>query len=235
MEEDFWSHLDDLRKRILFSLIFFFVGSSLIYPFSEHIIRYFVSYVGRTYFFAPQEALFIRIKLSLMGGFVVSLPFIVHQMYLFIVPALTSSERRYASPLLIALIIFFYGGVAVAFYIFLPYILKMLLSFQMDVLSPLISISRFLGFMLWILGGFGFAFEMPVFFFLLTKLGVLSPSLLYRKWRISVVAILLFASIITPTLDMVTMLIASVPLFFLYFISIGSSYLAMIGRKKQAV
>jgi len=179
--------------------------------------------------------LFIRVKISLMAGFVAAIPLILHQGYLFVAPALTRNERRYTAPLLVSLVIFFYGGVAVAYFVFLPYILKMLLSFQMDVMSPLISVSRYFSFLLWILGGFGISFEMPVFFFLLTKLGILTPALLIRKWRIALVSIFVAAAVITPTIDIVTMLIASLPLFFLYFISIFASYLAGVGKKREHI
>jgi len=229
MEESFWDHLEDLRKRLIYSLAFFLIGSGIVYPLSGRLILSLSKYVGNTYFFAPQEALFIRIKVSFMVGFAAVLPLIIHQLYIFISPALTRSERKYTAPLLFALLIFFYGGVAVALYIFLPYMLNVLLGFQMETMKPLISISKYIGFLLWVLGGFGIAFEMPVFFFLFTKLGILSPAILVKKWRVAFISILIFAALITPTLDMVTMLIASLPLFFLYFISIGASALARIG------
>ncbi|MBA7621451.1 Sec-independent protein translocase protein TatC [subsurface metagenome] len=230
MEESFWEHIEDLRKRLIYSLLFFSIGSGAIYPISGKIIQTLSIPVGKTYFFAPQEALFIRIKVSMMFGFVLALPFIIHQLYIFIAPALTRVEKKYIAPLLIAVIAFFYGGVAVAYLIFLPYILKMLLSFQMETMIPLISISKYIGFLMWLLAGFGIAFLMPVFSFLFSKLDILSPSILIKSWRVSIVTILIFAAIITPTIDLVTMMIASIPLFFLYFVSIGASFLARIGR-----
>lgn len=230
MEEDFWSHLEDLRKRVIISLCFFIVATGVVYPFSAQTIKLFTDFVGRTYFFAPQEALFIRIKVSFMAGLVFSLPLLLHQLYLFVVPALTKDERSFAGPLLVALVFFFYGGVVAGYYIFLPYILKMLLSFQTDFMVPLLSTSRYFSFILWILAGFGLSFEMPVVFFLLSKLGVISPGLLARNWKFAIVFILIFAAVITPTIDIVTMLITTVPLFFLYFISIGVSFFAV--RKK---
>lgn len=227
MEEDFWSHLEDLRKRVIISLTFFIIFTGIIYPFSSQIIKLFTDFVGKTYFFAPQEALFIRIKVSFMAGLVFSLPLLLHQLYLFVVPALTKDERKFASPLLVSLIVFFYGGVVLGYYIFLPYILKMLLSFQTDFMVPLISTSKYFSFILWILAGFGLSFEMPVVFFLLSKLGVISPGLLARNWKFAIVFILIFAAVITPTIDIVTMLITTVPLFFLYFVSIGVCFFAV--------
>jgi sec-independent protein translocase protein TatC len=231
MEEDFWSHLEDLRKKVIICICFFVISTGIVYPFSAQIIRLSTDYVGKTYFFAPQEALFIRIKVSFMVGLVLSLPLMLHQLYLFVIPALTDDERRFTSPFLISLIVFFYGGVVVAYYIFLPYILKMLLSFQTDFMTPLISVSRYFSFILWILAGFGLSFEMPVAFFLLSKLGVISPGSLIKNWRFAIIFILIFAAIITPTIDIVTMLITTAPLFFLYFISIGISFFAVRGKK----
>jgi sec-independent protein translocase protein TatC len=231
MEEDFWGHLEDLRKKVIVCICFFVVSTGIVYPFSSDIIKLFTLYVEKTYFFAPQEALFIRIKVSFMVGLIFSLPLMLHQLYLFVIPALTDDERRFTSPFLISLVIFFYGGVVIAYYIFLPYILKMLLSFQTDFMTPLISVSRYFSFILWILAGFGLSFEMPAVFFLLSKLGVISPASLIRNWRFAIMFILIFAAIITPTIDIVTMLITTAPLFFLYFISIGVSFFA-IRRKK---
>jgi sec-independent protein translocase protein TatC len=230
MEEDFWVHLEELRKRVIISLCFFLILSGIFYPFSNKIIKLFTDFVGKTYFFAPQEALFIRIKISVMAGVVASLPLILHQFYLFVVPALTKEERKFAAPLLIFLVIFFYGGVILGYFIFLPYILKMLLSFQTDFMMPLLSVSRYFSFVLWILAGFGISFEMPVFFFVLSKLGVISPLTLLRNWRFAIIFILIFAAVITPTIDIVTMLITTFPLFFLYFVSIAVSFFAV--RKK---
>jgi sec-independent protein translocase protein TatC len=231
MEEDFWSHLEDLRKRVIISLFFFIVFTGIVYPFSGSVIKLFTDFVGKTYFFAPQEALFIRIKVSFMAGLVLSIPLLLHQLYIFVVPALTDDERRFAGPLLVALVIFFYGGVVLGYYIFLPYILKMLLSFQTEFMVPLISTSRYFSFTLWILAGFGLSFEMPVGFFLLSKLGLISPGLLARNWRFAIVFILTFAAVITPTIDIVTMLVTTVPLFFLYFISIGVCFFAVRKNK----
>ncbi len=227
MEEDFWSHLEDLRKRVIISLFFFLVATGVLYPFSGKIIRLFTDFVEKTYFFAPQEALFIRIKVSFMAGLVFSLPFLLHQLYLFVVPALTNEERKFTTPFLISLVVFFYGGVITGYYIFLPYILKMLMSFQTDFVLPLISVSRYFSFILWILAGFGLSFEMPVVFFLLSKLGVVSPGLLATNWRFAIIFILIFSAVITPTIDIITMMVTTVPLFFLYFVSIGVCFFAV--------
>jgi sec-independent protein translocase protein TatC len=227
MDEDFWSHLEDLRKRVIISILFFLIATGILYPFSGKVIELFTDYVGKTYFFAPQEALFIRIKVSFMTGFVFSLPFLLHQLYLFVVPALTNEERKFTTPFLVFLVVFFYGGAITGYYVFLPYILKMLMSFQTDFMVPLISTSRYFSFILWILAGFGLSFEMPVVFFLLSKLGVVSPGLLARNWRFAIIFILIFAAVITPTIDLVTMFVTTVPLFFLYFVSIGVCYFAV--------
>jgi sec-independent protein translocase protein TatC len=234
MEEDFWCHLEDLRKRVIISLCFFLVSSAVFYPFSDKIIKLFTDFVGQTYFFAPQEALFIRIKIGIMAGLVAVLPLILHQLYLFVVPALTTEERKFAAPLLVFLVVFFYSGVLLGYFTFLPFILKMLMSFQTDFIIPLLSISRYFSFVIWILAGFGISFEMPVFFFILSKLGVVSPGTLLRNWRFAIIFILIFAAVITPTIDIVTMIITSFPLFFLYFISIGVSFFAVRGKHGKA-
>lgn len=234
MEEDFWSHLEDLRKRMLISLSFIIISGAIFYPFSDKIIKIFTDFVGKTYFFAPQEALFIKIKVSFMAGLVAVLPLILHQLYLFVVPALTDDERRFTAPFLVFLVVFFYGGVVLAYFLFLPYILEILLSFQTGFVLPLLSTSRYFSFVLWVLAGFGLSFEMPIFFFIFSKLGIISPGTLVKKWRFAIIFILIFAAVITPTIDIVTMFITTVPLFFLYFLSIGVSFFAVRGKNVQS-
>ena len=224
-ELSFWDHLEELRRRIIFSIVYFVIFSGALYPFTDKIIKYITSPIGKTYFFAPQEALFIRIKMAMVLGFFVAIPFILHQIWLFVSPALTKEEHRYSLTFLFAGGILFYGGAYIGYSIFTPFIIRVLMQFKTPYMEPIIGISKYFSLILWISGGMGVAFELPVITFILTKLGIVTPGFLLKQWRYMIVGILIFAAVITPTIDIVTMTIVSIPLFFLYFVSILTSFL----------
>lgn len=223
-EMSLWEHLEELRRRIIISLIYVFVFTGVLYPFTPKILIFLKEQVGKLYFFSPQEALFVRIKLSLMLGILVSLPFIMHQVWLFIVPALTQEERKYSRSFLISGFFLFFAGVYAGYSLFLPFITKTLLSFGGGILSPVIGVSNYLSFLIWVVAGMGIAFLMPLATFLLSKIGILKPRTMIEQWRFGIVGILLFSAIITPTIDIITMLVVSIPLFALYFLSILTAY-----------
>lgn len=224
---NFLDHLEELRRRILQVVAFIIISSILLYPLSNRIIDFFVLPIGKTYFFSPQEAILVRIKVSIFLSLFISFPYILIQAYLFVSPGLYHEERRYVRSFLLLFMFLFYLGVFVSF-LFLPYFIHVLLSFSTPSVSPMINISRYLTFLFWVSLGLGLGFEIPGVLLLLSKLGILSPRVLLRGWRFAVVLILIFSAIITPTVDIITQLLVSLPLFFLYLIGIIFSF---IGRR----
>ncbi len=224
----FWEHLEELRRRIIYSIVYILIFSSVLYYFSTNIIEYLTEPVGKTYFFSPTEAIFIRIKVAIASGILAALPFILHQIWLFLVPALEKGEKKYGFWILFFTVFLFYSGFGISIYIFLPYITRMLLSFGGDVMSPIMGITKYLGYVLWMSGGIALSFEMPVVVFFLTKLGILSARDLLSKWKYVLVIILFISAVITPTIDMITQVLVASPMFFLYLIS---TFVAFIFRK----
>ena len=225
---DFWEHLEELRRRVIYSIIYIILFSSVLYYFSNIIIEYLIEPVGKAYFFSPTEAIFIRIKVAIATGVLASLPFILHQIWLFLVPALEKEERKYGFWILFFTVLLFYLGFGVSVYIFLPYITRMLLSFGGDIMTPIMGITKYLGYVLWMSGGIALSFEMPVVVFFLAKLKILSARDLLRKWKYVVVLILFISAVITPTIDVITQILVSSPMFFLYLIS---TFVAFIFRR----
>jgi len=215
----FWEHLEELRKRIIYSIVYIVLFSSMLYYFSPVIIEYLTKPVGKTYFFSPPEAIFIRIKVAIATGILVALPFILHQIWLFLVPALEKKERKYGFWILFFTVILFYSGFGVSIWLFLPYITRVLISFGGDVMTPIMGITKYLGYVLWMSGGVALSFEMPVVVFFLTQLGILSARDLLSKWKYVLIIVLFISAVITPTIDIVTQILVASPMFFLYLIS----------------
>ena len=125
-------------------------------------------------------------------------------------------------------------GALFAYYAFLPFAVPFLLGFLGDVVTPQISIGRYMGQILMMLTVMGVVFEMPVVSYLLARLGILTSSFLARNWRIAVVLLLTLAAFITPTVDVVSLFIVSGPLLVLYWVSVLVARLAERQRPQEA-
>jgi len=125
-------------------------------------------------------------------------------------------------------------GALFAYYAFLPFAVPFLLGFLGDVVTPQISIGRYMGQILMMLTVMGVVFEMPVVSYLLARLGILTSSFLARNWRIAVVLLLTLAAVITPTVDVVSLFIVSGPLLVLYWVSVLVARLAERQRPQEA-
>jgi sec-independent protein translocase protein TatC len=125
--------------------------------------------------------------------------------------------------------VFFLGGMAFSYLMLLPTALPFLLSFMgiQTIPRPSSYINFVTGLMFWI----GVSFEFPLVIYVLTLMGVIQPNLLARNWRIAMVVIAVLAAAITPTVDPVNMALVMAPMILLYFLSIGMSHLALLGRK----
>jgi sec-independent protein translocase protein TatC len=212
-------HLEELRKKIIYCLVAVVALSITFYFFSDELIRVLSRPVGTLYFFTPTEAFIAKIKVSVAAGVAVSLPFIVYQVWGFVVPALTRKERSYALPLVFSSSLLFVGGLAFAYFIVLPVGIRFLLSFGSAELQALIGVTKYLGFILWMLLIFGFVFQLPVVVFFLDRIGVVSPQSLRSKRKHVIITIFIVSAILTPP-DVLTQFAMSLPIILLYEASI---------------
>jgi len=215
----FVGHLDELRSRILRSVIIIAFFSSVAYFFSEDIITQLSSHLDRLVFIAPQEALVTRIKVSLLAGLATSLPFVFFQLWRFISDAMTPPERRYALVFAPLSLLLFLLGAAFGYLLMLPVAMRFLLGFQSSFLVPMISAERYISFVAVLTFSFGLIFQLPAASIFLARLGLIDCATLRRKRRHAIVMIFIAAAIITPP-DVVTQCMLSVPLMLLYELSI---------------
>lgn len=238
MEEkrtSFIEHLEELRKRILYSIaaigIFTIAGFFFAKRFLNLIIQR--AAIGTTYFFAPTEAFVAQIKVALFLGIVASFPFTLYQSWSFIGPGLTSSERRISLSYIGTGMFLFAVGIIFGYYILIPYGLKFLLSFGSDTIQPLMNIGKYLNFFIWCLLGSGLLFQLPLLSFFLMRLGIVDVDTIRKHRPEAIVAVLVLCAVITPTGDFFTLLLLSVPLLLLFELSILAARLSKSRRSTE--
>jgi len=194
-------HLEELRSRIIVIALAigvagvagFFLADPIIVllrtPLPEDGAELIQTTVG--------EAFGVRIQLALMTGVALAMPVILYEIWAFVTPGLTRSERRMIWPLLLAAIVLFAAGLFLG-YLLIPVAINFLLDFSLPGVEPLLGLADYVGFVTTLLLAFGLALQFPVILYLLARLGILSYAFLSRRRRWVVMLIALFAIIITP-------------------------------------
>ena len=230
----FLEHLDELRRVIIYSTIAAVAAAGLCWFWSADLLDLLVRPLAETgvYFTAPNEAFLTRLKLAAVAGVFLVLPFILWQVYGFILPGLYGTERRVVTPLLIATTLLFYLGVAFSFFFVSPMVIQFLLTFATDIMEPLISVGPYFAFVSRLSLAFGLVFELPVLVFFLSVAGILDPRMLLRTWRYALVIILVAAAVLTPP-DIFSQLAMALPVTFLYVASVLVAMFATRGRDRD--
>ena len=208
-------HLGELRTRILRYLFFLTIASGIGFLLAPNIISLLSPPEGMLVVLGPLDAFFIRFYLSLLLGFLFSFPAMLVELYGFIRPALRPGENRLVMGLGLAILILFLSGASLAFFL-LPTTLQMLLSFAGNDMQPMMAADRYLGFIFWFLMIFGISFELPILLLALIRLGFLHSEDLRKSRRFAFLVIIIFAAVITPTQDVFTLTLLSVPLYVLF-------------------
>ena len=220
-------HLEELRRRIIISLILVAVISIFAFPFAPKILTILKApssgMIERLVFFNPVDAFLIHIKIAFFIGLAISMPIILYQLWAFISPAIEYKTKKHSLLFLFSSLGAFISGASFGFFMLLPPALKFLLSFSRDALEPIISASSYISFVLGLTFGCGLVFEMPVLSFILSKLGIINHRLLRKSWKYAVIIIFIIAAIVTPTPDVFNMTALAIPMLFLYEVSIWVS------------
>jgi sec-independent protein translocase protein TatC len=238
----FLDHLEELRWRILWSLLAIVVGAVIgfifVYYFGvmELLVRPMrVAYDDPTFeliYLSPADPFFITLKLAVVVGVILAFPIIVYHIWSFLAPALESHEKRAIVPALYLGLVLFCAGVALAYFVALPLTMSFFQNFQAQFLREQLEVGKTLAFITKLLIGFGVIFELPVVVMILSALGLVTPEFLKSKRRHAIVLITVLASFLTPG-DVITLTIMlMVPLFFLYEFSILLS--RRIWKRKRA-
>ncbi len=218
-------HLADLRLRLINSLYGIILAFGVCYYFSENIfnivrqpIQPFLP-TGGLIFTGPMDKFMAHLKISLMCAVILSCPFWLYQIWLFVAPALYKKEKSYALGFILSGTILFIMGSVFTYFIVLPMAFKFLMTFGGDVDKPMISIDEYMSFFTHTSLAFGAAFEMPLVISTLGMLGLVSQKFLKEKRRYAVMLLAIVSAIITPP-DLLSMVLMLFPMMALYEISV---------------
>ena len=230
-------HLKELRNRILVCVVLLVAVFALCLSVAPRLVTMLTD-MGQRYnyvyvYIAPQELFLVYMNLSLVGALVVCFPVLGYQIYAFCSPGLSAKERTYISGSLVAGGLCFLAGVAFAYFISLPFMLRFLIQFTGEVdVAASISIQQYVSFLLTVFVIFGMVFELPVVSVLLTGLGIVRAEWLMKGRKVMIVVIFVMAAIITPP-DIVSQIMVAIPMIGLYELSIAlSKFVGKLKREK---
>jgi sec-independent protein translocase protein TatC len=221
-------HLEELRRRLIISLVALFLGMVFSFVFWQETIFYLLKaplqQLGQELvLLSVTEGFMLQIKTAFIGGLVIASPVILWQLIAFVLPALYKKERKVFWSIFLSSLLLFVLGIVFAYKVVLVLGLKFLLVNFSGGLTPMISASRYLAFILTFLLPFGIAFEMPVATYILTKAGVLTSKKLRQKRRYVLLVIFILAALLTPP-DVISQILLALPMLILYEISIFISF-----------
>jgi sec-independent protein translocase protein TatC len=230
----FLDHLEELRKRIIYSIISVAVGFGIcwwkverIYDIMQRPIIDALRANGmaeKLVYLNPTEPFNLYLKIAALAGLFLTSPFVLYQVWMFISPGLYRNEKRYVVPFMVSTISLFACGGYFGYKIVYPAALTFLINFGKQ-FQPMITIGEYTSLFLSIILGMGLIFEMPILVFFLSLMGIISAGFMWKNFRYSILVIFIIAAIITPTTDILNMCIFAAPMIALYAFSIGVAWL----------
>jgi sec-independent protein translocase protein TatC len=236
----FLAHLEELRRRIIFSILGIVAGFFLCWSFADRLFGLMQQPIiqalqhhgvgGRLVYLNPTEPFNLYLMVSLVLGLFAASPFVFYQFWLFIAPGLYRAERRYVLPFLLSTVGLFLAGGLFGYKMVYPASLDFLIGYG-ERFQPMITIGEYTKLFATIIIGLGLMFEMPILVFFLALMRVITAGWMWRNLRYSVLVIFIVAAVITPTSDVLNMCLFAGPMMALYGISIGVAWL--VGDRRE--
>ncbi len=233
----FLEHLDELRKRIIRSLLALCLGVVIAAFFINDIIDFVMRPLSATLpadgsfiYTYPTEAFMLNIRIALLAGLFIGTPLIFWQVWLFVAPALYAKERRYAIPFVLLSSIGFISGAAFSHYVAFPLMWRFFSSFSNDMIRFMPRIEDTFSMYLRMMLGMAAVFQMPAMVFFLARMGVVTARWMLRKFKYAILVIVVIAAIITPSSDVASQMIVAGPMVVLYVLSIAIAW--AFGKKR---
>ena len=231
----FLEHLEELRKRLLRSVVAIAAAFALSLTYSRQILDFFLApirpFLGeqKPVFLELAEPFMLYMKVSFLVALFLASPFVLYQVWAFIRPGLYARERRYALPFVVFATFFFLAGGAFGYYVGFPAASRFLLGMAQG-FTPALRVSSLFSFESKIVLGMGLVFELPTVIYFLARLGLITAGFLWRNLKYAVLIIFVIAALITPTPDVVTQCLFAGPMIILYLIGILVAHL--FGRER---
>jgi len=238
--KEFWfallEHLNALRKHLFRAVLFLVITTAITIIFMRDILAWITEPVGgieALQAIEVTESIGVVMRIALLGGFALALPYITFELYLFIAPGLKARARVLGLIAIPVAFLFFVAGMAFAYFVMMPTALPFLINFMgiKTVPRPASYIKFVTGLMFWI----GIAFQFPLIIFALAGMGIVRSEDLMKQWRIAIVVIAVISAAITPTIDPVNMALVMGPMIVLYFLSVLLARIAQGRREKTAL
>ncbi len=237
----FLDHLEELRRRLIYSLLSVVGGFLVSWSFAERIFGLMQQPILEALrrhkldetlvYLNPTEPFNIYLKVGLITGLFVSSPLVLYQLWAFIAPGLYRNEKRYVLPFMFSTVGLFLSGGYFGYRIVYPAALDFLIGYG-EQFRPMITISEYTDLFLTVIVGLGVVFELPVVIFFLALMGVVDAAFLWNNLRYAMLGIFIVAAVLTPTTDIVNLMIFAAPMMALYLLSIGVAWLVHPKRRK---
>jgi sec-independent protein translocase protein TatC len=221
----FVDHLSELRKRLMLAVVGLLIGM--------FIAAFFVEYIMNIVLLSPAIKNHLKIqnlkpfgqpilyfKIIFIAGLIISIPWLIYQLWKFIAPALYQKEKRWVLWITFSASFSFLSGIVFSYFVMLPSMVNFAANFGNKAIDNIIDVNEYISFYTTMMLGSGLVFELPILTFILAKIGLVNSKFLRKYWRHSIIVILFIAAIVTPTPDPVNQLVFAVPLIVLYEVSI---------------
>src|ERR1700704_875191 len=238
----FLEHLEELRRRIIYSIIAVAVGCAVCWKFVERIVdlmqRPIVQALHanglpeKLVYLNPVDPFNLYLKVAGVVGLFVASPIVLYQVWLFIAPGLYRNEKRYVLPFMVSTVTLFLAGGYFGYKLVLPQALVFLIGYG-KAFQPMITLGEYSSLFLAVIIGLGVIFEMPILVFFLSLMGIVTAGWMWRNLRYSILGIFVVAAILTPTTDILNMCVFAAPMVALYVLSIGIAWLVHPTQRKK--
>jgi sec-independent protein translocase protein TatC len=233
----FLEHLEELRVRLIHSLVALIVGFVAAWGFRDAIFLFLTRPLRQAnpsasfIYTSPTEALMLYMKMAFFVGIFIAAPYILYQVWAFVAPGLYPHERRYALPFIFFGTLFFLGGAAFGHFLLFPMTFGFLGSFAGENMKFMPRVGEYFTFYSWFLLAIGAVFQTPIVIFILARIGLVTPGFLLRHFKYAVLIAFIVAAVVTPTPDVVTQSALAVPMLALYLLGVGVAWI--FGRPRR--
>ena len=237
----FLDHLEELRRRLVYSIAAVAVGFGVCWGYRERIYAIMQRPIldalkangmsEKLVYLNPIEPFNLYLKIAALAGLFLTSPFVLYQVWMFISPGLYRNEKRYVVPFMVSTIALFVTGGYFGYRIVYPRALDFLVDFSKQ-FQPMITVSEYTSLFLSIILGMGLVFEMPILVFFLALMGIVSSGFMVRNFRYAILLIFIVAAIVTPSPDVLSMCIFAAPMLALYAVSIAIAWFVHPARRQ---
>nr|YP_009944603.1 Sec-independent protein translocase component TatC [Osmundea sinicola]QFR99897.1 Sec-independent protein translocase component TatC [Osmundea sinicola] len=211
-------HFIELRERLIISLIAFIIALITCLSYSKQITLILQEpAIGIKFLqLAPGEYLFVSIKVATYSAIIMSSPFIVYQILLFILPGLTSTESKYLTLLFTGSTSLFLFGIIFSYFILVPITLKFLINYGSDIVEPIWSLEEYFNFIILVLFSVGLSFQIPIIQIILGATNIIKKEDMLKSWKYVAFSATIIGAVITPSTDPITQSLMTITIMFLY-------------------